>query len=271
MQILEKIPVALVGCGTLGSLVAAELNKGSAGPYSLIAALDASPDKTAAVTATSGGKVCSTLDELLAAKPRYVIEAATAQVFKSIALPVLRSGADLVVLSAGALVDDEFVVALRREAKELGRIVHIASGAIGAFDLAQAAKAAGGLTCRMETEKPPSGLEGAPYLKGRALSKESAEVLFEGSAREAIAAFPKNVNVVTAMSFATMGVDSVRASIISNPARTLNKHSIVLEGAFGRAKCEIEIRPSPENPRSSMLAAYSVVALLRKLTDPIRY
>jgi aspartate dehydrogenase len=272
MHDMPKISIALVGCGNLGSVVASEVHTGNAGPYALVAVLDApGPDKAAAAAKAFGGKACATLDELLAARPRYVIEAATSPVLKEIAFPVLQSGADLIMLSAGALADDGFVAMLRSTAQKLDRVVHVASGAIGAFDLAQAAKAAGGLTCRMRNEKPPKALEGAPYLKGKSLSRESVETVFEGTAREAIAEFPQNVNVVAAMSFATLGMDMVTTSIVSDPARTLNKHTILLEGAFGRARCEIEARPSPDNPRSSLLAAYSVIALLRKLSDPIRF
>lgn len=272
MSASATIPVALVGCGNLGSLIAGGIHKGAAGPYSLTAVFDGpSPAKAEVVAKTSTCAVCPDLASLLATRPRYVIEAATAEVFTEIALPALRSGADLIALSAGALVNNGFVATLRAEAMNLGRVVHVASGALGAFDLAQAAMAAGPLTCEMRTEKPPQGLEGAPFLAGRTLSREQAETVFEGTAREAIAAFPKNVNVVTAMSFATVGVDAVRTRIISDPALTANKHTIMLEGAFGRARCEIEASPSPDNPRSSMLAAYSVIALLRKLADPIRF
>lgn len=267
----STIPVALVGCGTLGSLIASAIQRGEAGPYSLCAALgSSSPEKAVAVSSLCGGKACTTLDELLATKPRYVVEAATAPALKAMALPVLESGADLIILSAGALVDDDFVAAMRAAAVRYGGIVHIASGAIGGFDLAQAAKAVGGLSCRMVNRKPPAGLEGAPYLEGRTLSRDTAKTVFNGTVREAIAAFPKNVNVAAAMSFATLGVDAVTTTVVSDPALSRNTHRIELEGAFGRAVCEIEAFPSPDNPKSSMLAAYSVVALLRKLADPIR-
>ena len=270
MHTVNSIAVALVGCGTLGSQIAEDLHK--AGPYSLVATLDIPmPSRAAAVASQYGGRDCDTLDELLATKPRYVIEAATVQVLKGIALPVIQHGADLIVLSTGAFVDDDFVATLRREARALERIVHVASGAIGAFDLAQAARCAGDLTCTMYTEKPPAALEGAPWLKGRTLSRENPETVFAGTARQAIAAFPQNVNVVTAMAFASVGVDAVTTTVINSPERTLNKHTIVLEGAFGKARCEIEARPSPDNPRSSMLAAHSIIALLQKLADPIRF
>ena len=270
MHTVDSIPVALVGCGNLGSKIAEDLHK--AGPYSLVATLDIPmPSRAKAVASMYGGRGCDTLDELLATNPRYVIEAATVQVFKDMALPVLQHGADLIILSAGAFADDDFVDTLRSEARALGRIVHVPSGAIGAFDLAQAARAAGDLSCSMYTEKPPAALEGAPWLKGRTLSREVAETVYEGTARQAIAAFPQNVNVVTAMAFASVGVDAVTATVISSPERTLNKHTIVFEGAFGKARCEIEARPSPQNPRSSMLAAYSIIALLQKLADPIRF
>ncbi len=267
-----KIPVAIIGCGSLGALVAKEIHSGAAGPYTLVAALDTpDPEKAVALTKAHGGKACTAVHELLAAKPRYVIEAATAGALKEAAFPAMQAGADLVVFSAGALADDAFAEGLRRTAKNLNRLVHVVSGAVGGFDLARAGLAAGDLRCTMINEKPPRAFAGAPYLKTRTLSEEKTEIVFEGTAREAIAAFPQNVNVVTAMSFATTGVDSVTTTVISNPAISRNRHTIMLEGAFGRARCEIEANPCPDNPKSSMLAAYSAVALLRQLSDPIRF
>ena len=60
-------------------------------------------------------------------------------------------------------------------------------------------------------------------------------------------------------------------AIRSNPRLTRNRHSVVLEGAFGAARLEIEARPSPDNPQSSLLAAYSVLALLAKIASPIQF
>ncbi|GAI32940.1 unnamed protein product, partial [marine sediment metagenome] len=54
----------------------------------------------------------------------------------------------------------------------------------------------------LTTYKPPSGLQGAPYLarKGIKLSEiKEKTTLFEGSCREAVKAFPQNINVAASL------------------------------------------------------------------------
>ena len=265
--------VALVGCGNLGLHVARGISAGAAGPYRLTAAFDALAIQQAKQIAGETAAVfCATLDELLETRPEYVVETASANALKEIAIPCLRGGAHLVILSTGALAQDSFLNELIQTAREHGKKIYIASGAIGGLDLAQAALLAGDLQVTMTTAKPPRALEGAPGLEGKALAEPSGEkrVIFRGPAREAIQKFPQNVNVVASLSFATTGLDQVAIAIASDPSLTRNRHTVSLEGRFGKATVEVEANPSPDNPRSSLLAAYSVLALLKKLQSPIQ-
>lgn len=50
-----------------------------------------------------------------------------------------------------------------------------------------------------------------------------------------------------------------------------NKHRIELAGDTVQVTVEIESTPSEENPKSSTLAAYSVIALLRNMVSPISF
>jgi drug/metabolite transporter (DMT)-like permease len=57
----------------------------------------------------------------------------------------------------------------------------------------------------MITRKPPSGLEGAPYLVERDISLKDLKApvkIFNGSARDGARGFPANVNVAAALSLA---------------------------------------------------------------------
>ncbi len=58
-------------------------------------------------------------------------------------------------------------------------------------------------------------------------------------------------------------MDRTAVEVVSEPGRELNAHRITLEGDFGRAYIEIESKPSPDNPRSSAIAAYAVLASSR--------
>ncbi len=59
--------------------------------------------------------------------------------------------------------------------------------------------------------------------------------------------------------------------IESVPGLAENRHRIAVRNATVRADIDIASKPDPENPRSSTMAAWSAVALLRSLAAPIVY
>lgn len=263
--------VGIIGCGSLGRLIAEGIAAGLAGPCQLIAVYDGfAPDNACLVASLTGTAACDSLAGLLRHKCTYIIEAASVAALRETAVGVLEGGSNLIALSSGALSDDNFRAVVCQAAGRQQKKVHIPSGALGGLDLAQAAASAGELSVVMTTSKPPKALSGAPALAGRRPSEDKRETVFRGTAREAVAGFPQNVNVVASLSLATVGLDNVTIEICSDPALRNNTHTFVLNGAFGHAKVEIEAVPHASNPKSSALAAHSVLSLLRKLTSPIQ-
>ena len=126
----------------------------------------------------------------------------------------------------------------------------------------------------METRKPPRGLAGAPWIERQhidlgAITTET--LIFEGPAREAVKAFPANVNVVAAVSLASIGPEKTRIKIYAVPGLERNQHRVTIEGEFGRLRVEIENVPS-ENPRTGKLSYLSAIAMgapARELLDGI--
>ena len=263
--------VALVGFGALGAQIARGIASGITGDYRLTAVLLRSHSSEAADPIhRMGARRCGELGELIETRPDYVIEAASSNALRQIAAPCLRAGAHLVVLSTGAFSDENFLHSAMSVAADCDRRIYVASGAIGGLDLVQSAMIGGEIVTRITTEKPPSALRGAPGLEQHEPSPVEAEDVFRGSARKAIERFPQNVNVSVTLALAAAGLDRTMVAIRSNPALSRNRHSIELEGAFGRARIEVEARPSSDNPNSSALAAYSVLALLKRLACPLQ-
>mgnify|MGYP002330277862 CR=1 FL=1 len=194
--------IGLVGCGNLGSLIAQGVQNHLSQEYIMAFFLDPNEAAAQRLASRCGGRACQTLAELLAHCPDYIVEAATGDALKHIAEPSLRAGCDVIALSVGALADEDFAARIERVTRQTGRKLHVASGAIGGFDLMRTAKLAGALTCRVVNLKSPQALDGADYLKDHPLS-DLEETIFEGSAQEAIAAFPKNVNVAVAAAIAS--------------------------------------------------------------------
>ena len=68
-----------------------------------------------------------------------------------------------------------------------------------------------------------------------------------------------------AAAFASCGMQDTTVEVRCRPGLALNTHRVELEGDFGHAVIEVASRPSADNPRSSALAADSVVACLQNL------
>lgn len=263
--------VSIIGCGGLGGIIADGIvDSYLAEHYRLVSVCDVNAAAAEAVAQRCGCGFCTEIDRLLAQKTDIVVEAAGVGVLRACAVKVLVGGSDLIPLSIGAFADAALLDEVRATARAQGRKVYLPSGAIGGLDLVRSAMWAGGLSAGIQNIKPPAGLNGAPFLNGKVLSETETEQLFDGSAAEAIAAFPKNVNVAVALALASCGMEQTRVQVVSDPGQTLNLHCIDLQGDFGRARLEIGSVPSA-TASSSSLAAYSVLAKLESLCAEVSF
>jgi aspartate dehydrogenase len=184
----------------------------------------------------------------------------------AVAEPAIARGRVLVPLSVGALLDHWHLV---DAAKAKGARILVPTGALLGLDAVRAAAEGNISEVRMVTRKPPTGLAGAPLLKARNISLEGLTAplqVFQGSAREAIAGFPANVNVAVALSLAGIGPDRTRVEIWADPTLTHNHHTIVVTSDSSDLNMSIKNIPSRENPRTGRITALSALAALRRLT-----
>ncbi|MEY8841826.1 aspartate dehydrogenase [Cribrihabitans sp. XS_ASV171] len=186
---------------------------------------------------------------------------------------ILRAGFDLTTVSLGALADPALEEDLRHAAIEGGAALSLASGAIGALDALRSARIGELKSVRYVGRKPPEGWRGSPaedQLDLAALTDTPA-THFAGTARGAARAYPKNANVAAAVALAGIGFDRTEAELIADPTATANIHEIHAEGTFGQLEFRISGKPLPGNPRSSALAAMSVVDTILQSASPIRF
>jgi aspartate dehydrogenase len=263
------VKLAVAGLGAIGMGVARAVDTGRVSGIRLVAV--SARDRAKAASAIGSFRSVPRIAGLaeLAEVADVVVECLPAQQFAAVAYPTIERGRIFMPLSVGALIDH---MALVERARATGARIVVPTGALLGLDAVRAASEGRIASVTIVTRKPPAGLAGAPLLTARGIVldglKEPLKV-FEGSAREAIAGFPANVNVAVALSLAGIGPDATRAEIWADPSVTRNTHTIVVQSDSSDLTMTIENIPSEENPRTGKITALSVLAALRRLVAPL--
>jgi aspartate dehydrogenase len=264
----SRARVAVAGLGAIGASVVKELDRGIEGlALSAVSAQNAAKHQAWLSELKAPPKIVPI--EELADAADIVVECAPSKLVRSIVAPVVERGKIAVVLSVGALLQNEYLIALAQ--KHGGQIV-VPTGALIGLDAVTAAAEGTIRSVRLVTRKPPLGLAGAPYLVENDISVEGLSEplrIFEGTAREAAKGFPANLNVAVALSLAGIGPDRTRVEIWADPTVTRNTHRIEVDSDSARFSMTIENIPS-ENPRTGRITALSVIACLRKQRASLR-
>ncbi|MBX9826778.1 MAG: aspartate dehydrogenase [Xanthobacteraceae bacterium] len=264
---MKTTRVAIAGLGAIGRAVARRLTDGLPG-LSLACIATGNADKARGWLKEQ--KIDCPVVEL-EEFPKHAdlaVECAPASLIERICKPMLEAGKQVMVLSCGALLPRQDLIDLARA--NGGRII-VPTGALLGLDAVAAAAEGTIHSVKMTTRKPPIGLIGAPHLVKNNISVEglnTAKLVFSGTAREAAAGFPANVNVAAALSLAGIGPDRTMIDIYADPAVTRNCHSIEVDSDSARFTLAIENIPS-ENPKTGKNVALSVIAMLRKMHAPL--
>ncbi|MGE7184833.1 aspartate dehydrogenase [Peribacillus sp. NPDC006672] len=250
--------LGLIGCGNIGKFLLQAINNDGLLPGGKIVSVYARRQEIAAQLAEEfRTQPFNDVDELLKSDVDLVIEAATIEAAEEYALKVLKSGKNLLLSSIGVMANAAFEEQSNLICKNENVNIFLPSGAIGGLDVLKSAKAVNGLeSVCITTRKPPNALPAGS-------SMEEETVLFEGSAAEAIKQFPRNINVAIVLSLAGLGSEKTKVKIIADPSVLKNIHLIEASGSFGKLKLEVENDPMPNNPKTSYLAALSVLATLQ--------
>jgi aspartate dehydrogenase len=260
--------VAIAGLGPIGTRLAKALDDGIEG-LTLAAVSSANIEKHRGWLDKLGKRPAALPIEALADAADIVVECAPSRLVRAIVAPVVSRGKTAVVLSVGALLENEDLIAL---AKEKGGQIVVPTGALIGLDAMTAAAVGTIHSVQMVTRKPLKGLEGAPYLVEHKIDLQDITEplkIFDGTAREAARGFPANLNVAVALSLAGIGADRTRVEIWADPTVTRNTHRIEVDSDSARFSMTIENIPS-ENPKTGLITALSVIACLRKLNAPLR-
>jgi aspartate dehydrogenase len=268
MTNVTRARVAVAGLGPIGSRVVTALDQGIDGlVLSAVSVQNAEKHRAWLEKLKTPPAVLPI--EALADVADIVIECAPSRLVRSIVAPVVSRGNSAIVLSVGALLENDDLIEL---AKQNGGQIVVPTGALLGLDAVTAAAVGIIHSVQMVTRKPPRGLAGAPYIVENNIDLENItepSKIFDGTAREAARGFPANINVAVALSLAGIGPDRTRVQIWADPTVTRNVHRIDVDSDSARFSMTIENIPS-ENPKTGLITALSVIACLRKLRASLR-
>lgn len=247
------IHVGLLGCGNIGRIIA----KGQDN-FKITAVYDTAQEKADAFGKEFSAVAHTDFSAFLSEPCDVIVEAASVAAARSHAKAVLEAGKDIIIMSVGALADEEFKADLIETARKNSVKIHIPSGAVLGLDNIKVGQIARVDKILLKTTKSPASLN-------RPITEKTQ--LFGGKAHDCVREFPKNTNVAQSLSLAAGR--SIDVELWADPAEDRNMHEIFFEGEFGEIYARIRNVPSPDNPATSYLAALSILSLLRNLDSPL--
>ena len=257
--------VAIIGFGAIGRELVQCLLADAKGPR-LVAVAVRSGAEAARAALPPHVAVAGSLAEMMLARPDLVVECAGQEALVAFAPDLLAAGIDVMAASTGALarpgVLEEW---LPPDLPNRGRLL-VPAGALAGLDGLGAHRLAGLERVSYTSIKPPAAWRGTPAeqaLDLAALGK--ATTFFEGSAREAALAYPKNANLAATVALAGVGLDATRVRLVADPAAKGNTGILEASSAIGTLRVESAGRASA-NPKTSASTAFSLAHAVANMT-----
>jgi len=264
------VRLALIGCGAIGATIAKMVE--DMPEIEAIYLYDRSRRMTDdLMRSLKKGKILDDIDEIIE-RSDIVIEAASQEAARQYVPMALEKNKNVLIMSVGALVDADFRKKIEELAKRNRRRIYIPSGAVAGVDGLGAAAGVRIDEVTLNTIKHPGAFKNNKYVVDQKIDLEAIKKptpIFEGTAEEAVVHFPQNINVAATLSLAGLGFDLTRVRIIADPGATRNIHKLFVRGDFGALEVEVRNVPSPQNPKTSYLAALSAVSAIKKIAGTI--
>jgi aspartate dehydrogenase len=260
--------IGLLGCGAIGTQIALAIDSGKI-PATLTHVYDI--DRSHAENLVSKLKQKPEIvdnSHLLSSNPvELVVEAASQDAVRNDAVSILQNKKDMMIMSAGALLDESVFEVISDACRDFGKTVYLPSGAIAGLDALKAVKDEL-KSVILVTTKNPNSLKDAPFFDSSDIDPGKISepiILFDGSAKEAVSLFPKNVNVSALLSMVGLGGNNTSVRVVADPNTNKNTHMIEANGKFGNLIITVENVPDSTNPKTSRLATLSAIELLRQI------
>ena len=266
----DPVRIVLGGFGNVGRQIARRVAKPGSGIE--IVAIAARDKDRARASALDLGLEVPVIDA--AEAPGFgaiLVECATYDGFRAVVEPTLRSGGHVVAVSVGALAVNMDLIALT---ERTGATLQIAGGTLPGLDIIRAAAEDEIRSVTLTSHINPASFAHEPYIHENGIDLEAAKdgpvPVFEGSAREAAAHFPRHFNVAVTLGLVGIGLDATRVCIMADGTLPGARHSLEVDAAAVGVTMVSQNYPSPDNNRTSMIVALSILAALRGQAPGLR-
>jgi len=268
LRFIDLKRIGLLGCGAIGTQIALAIDSGKI-PATLTHVYDIERSHADNLVSKLKQKpeVVANSHLLSSNAVELVVEAASQEAVRKDAVSILQNKKDMMIMSAGALLDESVFEVISDACRDFGKTVYLPSGAIAGLDALKAVKDELE-SVLLVTTKNPASLIGAPFFDGSDINPDKISeptILFEGVAKDAISLFPKNVNVAALLSLVGLGSKNTNVRVIADPNTNKNTHQINAQGKFGKISITVENIPDDTNPKTSRLATLSAIELLRQI------
>lgn len=266
------LKIGFIGCGAIGSRLAKSVKQDLKKDCVIAGLYDLAPEKPQSLVTSlklRPSLIKKSLNDLIRCSD-FIVEAIASQETTAIIQKVIRAKKGIMIMSIGKALPIPQAFAL---AEKNHTPVLLPSGAIGGLDVIKSIGAENITKITLTTSKPPSSLSQSDYLtqKKIILSKVRAEtVIFDGTVRESIKLFPRNINVAAALAIASGAEKKIRIRIKTSPKFKLNSHEIEICGHFGRMVLRTDNVACPDNPKTSYLAVLSAVQTLKQFFHSVK-
>ena len=259
------LKLCIIGLGFIGTTVVEYLNKFK-GKFKLQAIFDLE-NKRMLETKRSFPKVRFMNDLTDFSDCDVVIEAASQQVVEQIFDDIVSTEKIFIPMSIGAFLSYETLYERYKSLDDKKKLVMLPSGAIGGFDCIETLDFAGIEKAKLITSKPLSVFENHSYVKEKQieLSDNKKTRIFKGNTEDASKIFPKSINVGARLALSTLGPLDTEVEVYADPSIDQNIHEIEIVSKAGEYKFTFQNNPSPTNPKTSWLAALSLLRTLEQL------
>lgn len=263
--------IVLGGFGNVGQQIAAKLAVDPSGALQIVA-IAARDKQRAAENAVLFGldvPIISAADA-----PEYnaiLVECATYDGFRNVVEPTLRKGGHVIAVSVGALAVNLDLIDI---AKASGATLQIAGGTLPGLDIIRAASEDEIASVTLTSHIKPASFAHEPYIHDNGIDLATAETgpvpIFEGSAREAAGHFPRHFNVAVTLGLVGIGLDRTQVRIYADGTLPGARHTLNVEASSVSLDMTSQNYPSPQNNRTSMVVALSILAALRRENAALR-